>query len=88
MKTEGVPCVLAVSKRDVLQRRFHKLVLHAFARLLPHVGEPKRVEHLCVWVQCFVVVCWMSCSSDERVLRDERPIAERHVLQCNACDGH
>ena len=75
------PRVLAVPERNVLERRVHELVLRAFSRLLSHAREPERVEHFRVWVHCLVVGCCISRGGEERALGDERPVAERHVLE-------
>ena len=82
------PRVLAVSEGDVLGRGVHELVLRALALArAAHAREAERVEDVRVGVDRFVVVRRPHRGGDERALREERPVAERHVLESETCDG-
>lgn len=69
-----VPSVFAVSKRHIVERRAHELVLERAALLLAHVREPPRVEDLGVRVVVLVQVRRRRGGDHERVRREDRAV--------------
>ena len=73
--------MLSVAERNVLERCVHELVLRALTRRVAHPREPERIEHLRVRVHRLVVVRGPRRRGQQRPGGNERPIAERDVLQ-------
>ena len=79
--------MLPMTERHVFERRVDELVFRTLALCLTNARESEWVKYVRVGIMVLVMVYSVRGGHDEGVLRDERAVHERNILQHFARHG-